>query len=184
MKEEDYDEIPELGIALVKSITELARLQYKQEQEVTRLELLLKEAEKALNKTSQVDLPDAMASAGLETMTLTGGYAVSVKSGISVSIAGDKKGPALSWLEESGHSDIMSLDLLVAFGLDSKEQADEACDMLFEAGYAPLVKKDVNTARLKALVTELLEKGEELPLDMLGVHKFKKSVIQPPKKGK
>ena len=125
MKEEDYDETPELGIALVKSITELARLQYKQEQEVTRLELLLKEAEKALNKTSQVDLPDAMASAGLETMTLTGGYAVSVKSGISVSIAGDKKGPALSWLEESGQCE--------HFLERMDDMGDHAPDMQFHA---------------------------------------------------
>jgi hypothetical protein len=182
MKEEDYDETPELGVELAQSITELARLQYRQEQEVTRIQLLLKEAEKALNKTSHVDLPDAMASAGLETMTLTGGYVVSVKSGISVSVAGDKKGPALSWLEESGHGDIVTLDLLVTFGLDSAERAKDASDLLLEAGYASCVKRDVNTARLKALVAELLEKGEELPLDTLGVYKFKKSVIQPPKK--
>jgi len=120
----------------------------------------------------------------MERMVLSGGYEVTVKKGLSVSVAGEKKEPAIAWLAEHGFADIVTLDVLVAFGLGQTEEASSLSDVLVNAGLSPLIKRDVNTARLKALIAEQLEKGGEVDLDTLGAYEYRKSVIKPPKEGK
>jgi len=162
----------------MQEIALLAERQLNQQCEVELREVQLKAAQAALRQTQEVDLPNAMAQAGVTEFKLLTGEKIKIQDGITVSVPKDRKQEVCAWLRLHGFGDIVSEEVSVSFGRGEEEQARETAARLRELGLQPELVTDVNTARLKALISEQMAKGKEVPLEMFGAQTWTKAVIK------
>lgn len=138
-------------------------------------------AQADLNKLVLVDVPDAMAEAGLTELKLTDGAQLAVKSDLKVSITKANEAAAYAWLKANGHG--MSIKKEMNIDLRALEDAEigSMVDVVrqdFDA--EPSIKETIHSATLKSIVSHLLEEGKKAP-DSISVHEFKRAVIKEPK---
>lgn len=164
--------------AEITEIAALAEQQLRQTATVEKLEEALKMAQAALRQTQEVDLPNAMQQAGVSEIKLPSGQKISIKDGITASVPKANKLEVCAWLREHGFGDIVSEDVTVSFGRGEEEQARDTANRLRALGLRPELTTDVNTARLKALITEQMARGIEVPLELFGAQTWTKAVIK------
>ena len=172
------DETPQVEDSALSRISETAKRQVAAEQKVADLAAQLKTAERDLKKIQEQELPDLMLEVGMRSFTLDDGRGVTIKEDISASLAGDKKGPAIAWLKEHDFGDIISTDLEINYGKGDEEKARSLAQRLIAEGLIPKLTQNVNTATLKSLIRELMEKGQEVPLETLGAYQWRKTIIK------
>lgn len=178
----EADELPLGGNALA-AISKLAEDQWAAEKEVERLQEELEEAGRALRKISEIDLPNMLEELGLSEFKTDSGLVVTVKESIKAGISKDRMAAGIKWLEDN------SLGKLVKYGMKiTIPKGDtETSEKIYEAT-KNLVGEDqisseatVHPQSLGAAVRELLEKGVDVPMDLLGVHRARASKVKVPK---
>lgn len=165
--------------AALQTIAQLAVRQLALEQEVARTETRLQELQRELRAVQETELPDAMLAAGCSSYRLTSGASISIKDGISASLAEGKRASACEWLRSHGFGDIVTDDLTLNFARGQAEAAHALLDDLHARGLNPVIKTNVNTATLKALIREQMQAGREMPLDLFGAYVWRKAIITP-----
>ncbi len=166
--------------AVTKTISDLVEKQKYLADRVAALQVELNAAQEQFKQVSEKDLPEALLSAGVESITTKTGVKVTIKSNIYASISEANKERALSWLEEHGFGDVIKNQISLDFGRGEGDRFNDAAQALVEAGFTNEVnvKESVHPATLKALVKEQLEKGVEIPLELFGVYKQRVAVIK------
>lgn len=162
----------------LKKLSRLAEMQVATEDDIAKLEEQLKAKKKDLQKLAEKEIPELMTEIGMAEFKLTSGYGVKIEKGLTASITGKKKQPAIDWLVANGYGDIVSADLSVPFSNGERTKAVEMCSTLLEQGIIAKVSDDVNTGTLKSVIRERLEQGLPVPLETLGAYEWKKSVIE------
>lgn len=173
-EEFDYSEhVEEVSEDKLDRLTRLAQLAADQGAEVARIAAELEAATAAHKRTVEVDLPSAMEDAGMAEFTTGTGLKICVKERIHAHIAKERYPQAVAWLDENGHSGLVKRTVIVAFNRDQAEAAREL--VLRERGEGLDARQEykVEPPTLKKFVREKLEKGEEVPVDLFGVHRFK-----------
>ena len=180
MEAVNYDEetSPAVSDAALKEIAALAARQSQIEEQIAAVEVNLRGLNDQLRKVSEKDLPEAMATAGCKSYTLLNGQVVTIKEGLTASVSAARKPEVCAWLRANGFGDLVSEDVAVSFGRGEEGKAEAAAQLLLESGLFPVCKTDINTARLKALITEQLAAGKDMPLELLGAYVWKKSVVK------
>lgn len=170
IKDLDFtDDDPSNDDSELEKIAKLASRQEKAEQLVKDLTLDLAKAQGALAEISEKQIPELMASLGLDKVTTKDGLDVSIKSTLRASIPQEdlgKQKAAFDWLELHGHEHLIKREIKVQFG-----KGDTAWANKFEADLRkrkrPLVwdrKMTVHPKTLAAFLSSELEKGTEVPL--------------------
>ena len=133
------------------------------------------EEELALAKDQLKDITDIRVPAatdGLEgKFELSDGRTMTVKEEIRASIAGEKRVPAIKWLDDHEYSHIVKREIVFQFAKGDDESHQKFVEAVKEIDM-PLVmmeKFSVHPATLKAFVTEQMKEGVELPKDMFGI---------------
>lgn len=175
----DYEEKATVTDDQIKTISTLARKQIELMHAYDRAEKELKAAKIALYNVQEKELPEAMLAAGMEAFTLATGEKVSVKETLYASIAQKNKNAAIAWLMDNGHGEIVKENVLLPFEKGEHEKVVELLEILEENGYLNHAVDDVvNTATVKSLIKELLEKGEAVPLELFGAHFARKAEVK------
>lgn len=137
-------------------------------------ERALEEAKEAVSEIAEKRIPNA--TDGLEgKFTLSDGRTLEVKEDIRSSIAGEKRIPAIQWLDEHDYGHIVKRVISVEFGKNSDEEVaafKKALEDYRKKTKRPLVVKEqysVHHATLNAWVKEQLGEGVELPRDTFGI---------------
>jgi hypothetical protein len=162
----------------LRQISELARRQLDWEHEIERLEDLQKQANEALRKIQEEDLPAAMAEAGMKSFTLENGAKITVKDEVAVSIPKDRKYEAYKWLRDNGYGDVIKHNVVVEFGKEDDAAALRLMEYCQKQGKHAEDQQSVHAQTLKALVKEQLAKGVEIPFDLFGAYPYSKAVIK------
>jgi cyanate lyase len=126
-------------------------------------------------------IPTAMKELGLQEFTLTDGSKINVKNIIHVSIPEVNKPAAWAWLEENNFDAIIKTVVHADFGKGEMEKAKEALDVLREADFGAALDRNVHASTLKAFVTEQLEAGKTIPLNIFSLHQFDEAQIIRPR---
>lgn len=168
----------------LKAIASAAQLQLRLESEIAALGEQLAAKTKELDAVRLKQLPEALSAAGMSTFTLSTGEKIEVKRDYYCSLTGQYKLPAMNWLREEGHDDIISHEVKVSFGRGyKKKDLDALLKLVQKFGNAQAQENDaVNTATFKALVKEQLEKGEVIDYAALGVTIIDAAKITAPKR--
>jgi len=145
--------------------------------EVDKLEDELRAAKSQLSDVSERLIPTLMDEMGLKKFTTNKGFKVEIKTSLRLSVSGDRKVGALAWLEAHGHGAIIKRTVSVPFAVDQKDLAKELVEELRERYGTAKDSSDVNSTTLKSLVTELMAKGEDVPLSTFGAFEQKTTKI-------
>lgn len=166
-KQEDLAGIAELGMRQGHLTAELA---------VIENALALKKEE--LRQVVEIELPESMLNLGLTSFSLSDGSKISIKTFYRGSIPKVREVEAFNWLRKNGHDDLIKNEIKCTFGKGEDQNAEFIMSILEGEGQDYENKKAVHPSTLKAFVREQLERGNKLPLDILGVFVGQKSEIR------
>ena len=163
---------PLIGDNLKKSLINSADQLEQLEAEIAELQSKIDTKTAALKVLTDTTIPglmDGMTGA----LALDDGRVLEVTEKIRASIAGEKAGPAVKWLDEHDHSSIVKRQFVIEFNRD-----DEAWAKKFEADLRKR-KKPLNVVRkhtvhpqtLEAFVREQFALGVELPKETFGIYR-------------
>lgn len=86
------------------------------------------------------------------------------------------------WLASVGYGSIVKREIKMAFGKEEDQRAAQLYDMVVEAGYSPTDKQSVHAMTLQSSIKEMLEKGIDVPMELLGAYVQPIVSIKEPKK--
>jgi len=140
--------------------------------EVDRIKAELEVAENVVKDLTQNRIPSV--AEGLEgKFDLGDGRTLTIKEEIRASVAGEKLGPAVEWLDAHDYGSIVKRNLTFEFGKDDHKRVKA-----FKEAVAPILKSQklvlkeknaIHPATLVAWVKERLAEGDALPVDIFGI---------------
>lgn len=173
----DVEAAPEADDSQLRRIADLAAEQVRLNAEVVASAAAHAELVERLRLNREVELPEAMRSAGQLACMTEAGWA-EVKTSVSASISATNAAEAFAWLDENGHGALIKRACSWSFGREQANAAGEFVErarlILEELGCeAPLTdKKSVHAQTLGAFVREQLELGVDIPRKALGVYEM------------
>tara|TARA_R100000664_G_C2759810_1_gene150012 strand:+ start:5289 stop:5834 length:546 start_codon:yes stop_codon:yes gene_type:complete len=170
----DLTSINQSGISTVSN---LSKQQIALELRIADLEQELKDAKREHRKIAEDLLPAAMDEHGLTELRMDDGSMIKVTPFYNASIAKDRADEAFRWLTEAGHGSLIKNHVTAAFGRGEDNLAKDLLAELGQRGMQTQTKTWVEPMTLKSFVKEQVEKGENLPYDLLGVFVGQKAKI-------
>lgn len=172
-----YAPAPTSGGELAQLST-LAEEQAAAEAEVARLEALLSAARDVARDYAERRVPELMDQIGMAEFKTASGLKIKVEETIRAGISVANAAAAFAWLREHNHAAMIKRAVALSFGKGEDEKADGLIKELEERGLHPDDKTSVHPSTLAAFVREKLRDGQEIPLDLLGVHRQRVSKIK------
>lgn len=161
-------------------VSALAERQLRLEDKVESLTQALNAANKELEEVSTKLIPQALDSVGLKDFTLTDGSKVEVKQFVSASIKKENRQRAHAWLRQNKFGDIISHDITVPFKQGEDKKATRFKKTLVSDKLVFEESERVHPSTLKAFITEQVENGVTVPLDLFGAFIGRKAKIKRP----
>ena len=152
-------------------LRKLAAQQTQAEQEVTRLETELAEANKVLDQIAENDIPDLIDNlypeAPAKFVLQVGDLKITVSEKVR---CGQLKSPAgLQWLRENGQGGLIKSQVVVPFTRGTDSEAQALVDRLAGDGMAARHEAFVPWNSLAASVKSMRQDGDEVDEKVLGV---------------
>lgn len=169
------DAVVQASDAQITTIAALADQQLGLESAIADLEGSLKEKKDHLKKVQEIQLPEAMALAGVTEFKLTNGAKISIKEDLSVSVPKSRMLEIAAWLKANGLGDILKETMVVA--LDDNTKAEQLKAFITSNQMSADAKLDVNTSTLKAVLREQLADGKDIDLKFFGGFAWKRAII-------
>jgi len=160
----------------LNQLQQLAEAQAAVEAEMADLDARLTKAREKHRDLAERQVPELMDQIGMTEFKTTTGLKITVAEKIRAAIPKAKAPLAFHWLKENGHAAMIKRVVSVSFGKGEDEKAQDFCKTLSEE-YEYDDKASVHPSTLAAFVKEKLESGEEVPLDLFGVHRQRASKI-------
>jgi len=164
----------------MSALASLAQQQAEIEHEMLEAERALKALKQRHSTIADELLPELMDELGIDKFETKDGLKIDVSEKIRASISKANQPAAFAWLEEHGHAGLIKSEVKVAMGKGETEVAAQAMAALIEAGLQPEAKYAVHPQTLGAWVREMLEEGEDIPIDILGVFRQRTAKVQVP----
>lgn len=154
--------------------------------ELQAAEKAVEEAESALEKAKDLrrDLTDTRIPAATEGMngklTLRDGRILEVKEEIRSSIAGDKRVPAINWLDKEGYGNLVKREIVFSFPKGQTERAQAFQKAITNLNMGLVMKENftVHHATLNSWVKEKLSEGVELPKEVFGIFRQRSAKVK------
>lgn len=164
-------------------VVQLAELMVQRRAAAEALKEQLTEAQAALRRIEQEDLPELMREIGLIAITLDDGSTVDVVEDVQCGISEERRGPAHRWLVDNGFGGLVKTEVVTLFDRGEAEAAREfAAEIAESTGHIPQVVETVHASTLKAFVKEQLAAGRAVPFDLFAIHPFNRARLKPPKR--
>ena len=139
----------------------------------------LDDAKGRYNDIRLVALPELMAEVGLSEVKLEDGTVISITEEVAASIKEANRVPAMRWLVDHGYAGLIKSRVIVN---TTPEEAEELYGSL-RGNYPELdLDEKVHPMTLKSFVKERLAAGEDVPMDLFGVHPYSVAKIKRIKK--
>ena len=155
----------------------LAEEQARAEAKVKRIEADLNEAREQLKDLAERQVPELMDQIGIPEFKTNSGLSIKIAETIRASIPKARAPEAFSWLKNNGHAAMIKRLVSVAFGKGEDDQAEEL-RLKLAKDYEVDDVASVHPSTLSAFVREKLSEGEDIPLDLLGVHRQRVAKIE------
>ena len=142
------------------------------------LEKQLKDLKKRKLEIESREIPDLFGEIGVDRIGLPEDNSDVIvkpfyKANIAASWDEERKARAFNWLDENGYGDVISVDVTVSFKRGERGLAESLLHIIRSSfpganSHPPVLKMGVPWNTLTALVKEQIERGEAIPLDVLG----------------
>lgn len=172
-------------MSVLERIVALAQKQLALEAKKAELEKETKAINKELEAVrgghqAEGELPQAMQEAEMAEFKLENGAKITIEEQlVPPSMAKDstEREPMLRWVDEKGHGDVVKNSIIVLFPKGDK-RADRVRMVLKDEGLDYEDFATIHPSTLKALLKELMEAGEDVPTEDLGIRVFRQSKVK------
>ena len=170
----------------MKRLIAMAEEAVATEKLVLDLEENLSSIKKNLNNLKTVQLPDAMAEAGIADLSLESGFRIAIEDFVAGSLPKDevRRDEAIKWLENHGAESLIKTSVNVSFEKTQHNMALSIISELADRGLHVTSTMGVHPQTLIAHIKERLRSGDEVPLETLGLFAGRIAKIKPTKGGK
>ncbi|MFA7063759.1 MAG: hypothetical protein WC132_06450 [Methanomethylophilus sp.] len=168
---------PQTAGGELSQLSALAEQQAAAAAKVADLEAQLNKAREELRDIAERQVPELMDQIGIGEFKTTSGLKIKIDETIRASIPKAKAPLAFAWLKNNGHGSLIKRVVSVAFGKGEDERAEELRQQL-SVQFEVDDNASVHPSTLAAFVREKLRNGEEVPLDLFGVHRQRVSKIE------
>jgi len=175
--DKDYTSFTKTDDSALAELSGLAAQQVEAEVVLAVAEANVATAKRALREIQEVKIPELMDSVGMEEFTTTSGLRIRVRENIRASISQANAADAFAWLRENGHEALIKRQVTVMFGKGEDAEAAETIKALEERKLPVDDKSSVHASTLAKFVREKLEAGEDVPMELLGVHRQRVSAV-------
>jgi len=158
-------------------LSSLANDLYLAELDVVERKRELEEAQAKADDISQQQIPQLMESIGIEEFTTTSGVKLSIKDIIRAAPPAARRAEAYAWLKEHGYGDLIKHNIIVGFGRDEEQDANDLAADLERKGLRTKDELKVESQTMKKFVKDRLAAGQAIPMDLFGVRQFKQAKI-------
>ena len=124
------------------------------------------------------DLPSMLSEVGMLGFTMLDGSEVKIKQTYGGSILVKNRQKAFEWLRSNGHGDIVKNKITCKFGQGEDDKANHFKRMAQDQGYVTEQKEEVHPMTLRSWIQDLVEAGEDFPMDLFGAFIGQKAVIE------
>lgn len=165
-----YIERPEIKNEQLALLDKLVTEAAKKEAEINKLTDDLEQAKNARDQILEHEIPDLLASIGLEEITTSAGLQVKINSQIETSIPKENESLAFKWFRDNNFAGLLKTEVKVIFGMKQDEKAVKLVEMLETNHYENISNKTtIHPSTLKAFGRERLAAGQSLPSDIFKV---------------
>lgn len=162
----------------LSEITALAMQQLELEKDVKAAQEVLDDLTKKLRHVSEVAIPEAMASVGMNSFELENGAKVTIKEDTHPSIRSNYTTQALQFLEERGFGSVIKDQITINLRKGEKPLSRDFAQLAANLGVNMSEKMSVHPGTLKSLVKEQIEKGVDFPEEFFSIFHSKKTIIK------
>jgi hypothetical protein len=163
----------------LQALTSLATELLTEYGKVEQLEKDLKAAKERVRALEEERIPAVMDEVGMETFTTADGFKLTV--GDKIRCGELKRQEGLDWLRANGHAGLIRCEVVVPFGVGQDEKARELVQDLAGKELAARQEAKVLWNSLASTIGELMEKGEDVPLELLGAYIQRTTKVEAPK---
>lgn len=156
----------------LKRLTALARQQREAEQAVEDAQEALSKAQERLRTISETDVPNLMDEVGMTEFVTVDGLKITVDRKLRIGVPKAKKGQAMEWVDSHGGAALVQRCFVIRFGKEDERWAKKFARDLAQRKRPVNCERqnDVHSSTLKKFITDKLEAGEEVPLELFGGH--------------
>ena len=169
-----------IGDNSMTALEEQVKLLLEAQAKEARLELELKDAQAATRRIAEETLPATLEDLGIEDeVTVRGGIKLKINEKTFITPKKSEKPKLYDWLEKNGHGGMIKRKVVFDVGKDKEEEAKKLVEDTpqFHGSF----ERDVHHQTLLAFVNGALRDGNDLPIDLLGLHQ--KKVVEVKVKG-
>jgi hypothetical protein len=176
--DDTYEAAENLGAGDIAKLTETARHLEAIDSDIEAQEERLNELKAQRKHIAETVLPVMMEELDLSELKLRDGALLQVKDVVTAGIPKDMKETAFNWLRANGFGGLIKRKVVVEFGRGKDNEAGAFVDNCVKAGLNPSDNTEVNYQTLGAFVREQLADGKDLPMDLLGVNRFRRAEVK------
>lgn len=173
----DYSGFQKTSEGDMAQLAVLAAQQLEEETAVAQLEDDLKAAKKQLAITKEFSIPELMDKLHLTEFSTTSGLKIKVKETIRAAISKANQADAYAWLRANGHEALIRRKIIVEFGVGEDAEAAAALEALQEQELQIDDDASVHTQTLGKFVREMLGSGQDVPIELFGIHRQRVSAV-------
>ena len=168
----DIPDTLDSGDPAITRMVRMAQNLIDQESLVSDLEDNLSEAKKLLNQMKTIEFPDMMAECGLsEFKHAASGAKIAISDFVGGSLPKEpeRRAAAIDYLSSHGAEAIIKTEISLAFTKNEHNIALALAEELRSRGLPYEIASGVHAQTLLAYARETMRRGEEIPLETLGL---------------
>lgn len=168
-------QVSDISLGTISALTKKLK---QAEFELGDLELAVSRKKEEIRILQEREIPDAMASIGMSSFKLDTGETIKVENLVRGSIPEKHKDEAFRWLRGHGGGDLIKRDITVQFGRGGDAKAAALIEELKSKGMSPKDKEAVAWNTLSSWAKEQLERGVDLPAEILGLYIGRRATVK------
>ncbi len=159
------------------TLSNLASVLYLAETELAQAEEAVREAQRKVRDIAEHRIPELMDEIGVSEFTTKSGIKLKVSDQMRVSVPAARRDECWDWMTQHGYGDLVKHKVIASFGRDEEEAASGLMELLEANGCNAKDERKVEPSTLKKFIQEQLEAGREVPLDLFGAVRFRRTKI-------
>lgn len=177
----DEQETVSASAAGLADVTNLSHMILRKDQDITAMEMILKNMNEEFRRLSEEDLPSVMKELKLKTLTLENGAKVTLSDDVYCSLTEATKEQAFDWLTANKFDGIIKTEVGVMFGRDELEGAVKLIARLQKLKLEPIMTRGIHAQTLRAFLREQLALAAKIPLELFNARPVTIARVKPAK---
>jgi len=151
-------------------ISTLADEMHQLDKDIAASELKTKQLKETHRQIAEEQLPELFNEVGMEELKTRSGLPLKLSNKVFTNISKDRKPKAIAWLDNNGQGGMVKRVVKIDFDKTQEEKVKALLRLIGKGWPNHRVELDVHASTVKSFVKKQLEDGQEIPLDIFGVH--------------